>query len=219
MKGRTEHPTAGVSSFFHLKSGLFWPTLKAPTRVRGGDGSEQAIDRLGFSRAGSALRSRSERSVQVPRRERASDLHQCQTRHGGQELHLGELGSVRCPGSGPHARRAIFSRIGPCLGAQRKPPQDSRVGASERAATTLRCPAEARRAGRNSRRRRAELRSGAGAIEAIPGSGRPAHKEHRAASRRARPPQVRDRKSTRLNSSHLVISYAVFCLKKKKKKI
>src|SRR2546426_6632153 len=31
--------------------------------------------------------------------------------------------------------------------------------------------------------------------------------------------QVRDRKSTRLNSSHLVISYAVFCLKKKKKMI
>src|SRR2546426_2326159 len=29
---------------------------------------------------------------------------------------------------------------------------------------------------------------------------------------------TRDRKSTRLNSSHLVISYAVFCLKKKKKK-
>src|SRR5438132_11677040 len=28
-----------------------------------------------------------------------------------------------------------------------------------------------------------------------------------------------DRKSTRLNSSHTVISYAVFCLKKKKKKI
>src|SRR5256885_5182010 len=27
-----------------------------------------------------------------------------------------------------------------------------------------------------------------------------------------------DRKSTRLNSSHLVISYAVFCLKKKKQK-
>src|SRR5260221_7256553 len=32
------------------------------------------------------------------------------------------------------------------------------------------------------------------------------------------PPSVplRDRKSTRLNSSHTVISYAVFCLKKKK---
>src|SRR5256885_6098199 len=28
-----------------------------------------------------------------------------------------------------------------------------------------------------------------------------------------------DRKSTRLNSSHLVISYAVFCLKKKKNNI
>src|SRR2546426_8088218 len=30
--------------------------------------------------------------------------------------------------------------------------------------------------------------------------------------------KARDRKSTRLNSSHLVISYAVFCLKKKKRK-
>src|SRR3989454_8509769 len=30
-------------------------------------------------------------------------------------------------------------------------------------------------------------------------------------------PGIVDRKSTRLNSSHLVISYAVFCLKKKKK--
>src|SRR5439155_9961179 len=31
------------------------------------------------------------------------------------------------------------------------------------------------------------------------------------------PPSARDRKSTRLNSSHVAISYAVFCLKKKKK--
>src|SRR2546422_7109017 len=31
-------------------------------------------------------------------------------------------------------------------------------------------------------------------------------------------PHLRDRKSTRLNSSHGYISYAVFCLKKKKKK-
>src|SRR5439155_8221715 len=30
-------------------------------------------------------------------------------------------------------------------------------------------------------------------------------------------PWSRDRKSTRLNSSHVAISYAVFCLKKKKK--
>src|SRR5256885_8612937 len=34
---------------------------------------------------------------------------------------------------------------------------------------------------------------------------------------RARHGVAADRKSTRLNSSHLVISYAVFCLKKKKK--
>src|SRR5690242_9770827 len=34
---------------------------------------------------------------------------------------------------------------------------------------------------------------------------------------RSRPQQLRrDRKSTRLNSSHMSISYAVFCLKKKK---
>src|SRR2546426_9853892 len=35
---------------------------------------------------------------------------------------------------------------------------------------------------------------------------------------RVRSPAPQDRKSTRLNSSHLVISYAVFCLKKKKNK-
>src|SRR5438552_8243868 len=34
----------------------------------------------------------------------------------------------------------------------------------------------------------------------------------------ARDEPCRDRKSTRLNSSHQIISYAVFCLKKKKKK-
>src|SRR2546426_9056228 len=42
--------------------------------------------------------------------------------------------------------------------------------------------------------------------DAAPEHGRPQSPEHP------------DRKSTRLNSSHLVISYAVFCLKKKKKK-
>src|SRR5438034_8500677 len=36
--------------------------------------------------------------------------------------------------------------------------------------------------------------------------------------RRTKPRGDEDRKSTRLNSSHTVISYAVFCLKKKKKK-
>src|SRR5947199_5926004 len=37
-------------------------------------------------------------------------------------------------------------------------------------------------------------------------------------ARRAEGRGRRDRKSTRLNSSHLGISYAVFCLKKKKQK-
>src|SRR5438105_13884927 len=41
--------------------------------------------------------------------------------------------------------------------------------------------------------------------------------ERWAAHRRQRPHQTPDRKSTRLNSSHEWISYAVFCLKKKKK--
>src|SRR6266480_6730622 len=41
----------------------------------------------------------------------------------------------------------------------------------------------------------------------------------RCLSSRSRPSRRRpDRKSTRLNSSHMSISYAVFCLKKKKKK-
>src|SRR5215211_8507285 len=39
-----------------------------------------------------------------------------------------------------------------------------------------------------------------------------------AAPRAAGAPLDADRKSTRLNSSHTVISYAVFCLKKKNKK-
>src|SRR5690348_17449340 len=37
-------------------------------------------------------------------------------------------------------------------------------------------------------------------------------------TKRGREPYLEDRKSTRLNSSHPSISYAVFCLKKKKKK-
>src|SRR5256885_5054177 len=42
--------------------------------------------------------------------------------------------------------------------------------------------------------------------------------QHAAQAQGAADQRRRDRKSTRLNSSHLVISYAVFCLKKKKKK-
>src|SRR3989442_14566273 len=54
---------------------------------------------------------------------------------------------------------------------------------------------------------RACRRVGAGAPEAL----------GRAPTRARSPrPPTRDRKSTRLNSSHVRISYAVFCLKKKK---
>src|SRR5262245_65438961 len=47
-------------------------------------------------------------------------------------------------------------------------------------------------------------------------AGRPVQRRGCAGSDRQR--SRRDRKSTRLNSSHLGISYAVFCLKKKKTK-
>src|SRR5690242_20824496 len=51
------------------------------------------------------------------------------------------------------------------------------------------------------------------------GSRRPrAHRRGGPGRRRAPRPRSPDRKSTRLNSSHMSISYAVFCLKKKKKK-
>src|SRR5256885_2500720 len=74
--------------------------------------------------------------------------------------------------------------------------------------TLFRSPQSERRAER-SRRRRGRADDA--------GRERPAAPEHAAASERARPGgEARlDRKSTRLNSSHLVISYAVFCLKKK----
>src|SRR5438132_8325008 len=45
---------------------------------------------------------------------------------------------------------------------------------------------------------------------------RPARERWRGRPGRGTPSSPRDRKSTRLNSSHTVISYAVFCLKKKK---
>src|SRR5258708_19312077 len=47
----------------------------------------------------------------------------------------------------------------------------------------------------------------------FPGEGHGLKKEKTAPSS-----SVKDRKSTRLNSSHQIISYAVFCLKKKKNK-
>src|SRR2546422_4855568 len=49
------------------------------------------------------------------------------------------------------------------------------------------------------------------------GRGGAGQRRHAREVRRA-PPAERDRKSTRLNSSHGYISYAVFCLKKKKER-
>src|SRR2546429_6071941 len=51
-------------------------------------------------------------------------------------------------------------------------------------------------------------------VSAKAGPPRRRHFDHR--RRQRQPRQQRDRKSTRLNSSHGYISYAVFCLKKKK---
>src|SRR2546427_2533125 len=62
-------------------------------------------------------------------------------------------------------------------------------------------------------RRRPNLR---GLRSELPHASHPATEELRRMHRRIR--RRRDRKSTRLNSSHSQISYAVFCLKKKKKK-
>src|SRR5258708_19058199 len=61
------------------------------------------------------------------------------------------------------------------------------------------------------------------ALPIYPGNGaendrRNAVLHHDADLLRQRRAAYRDRKSTRLNSSHQIISYAVFCLKKKKKK-
>src|SRR5439155_26089021 len=56
-------------------------------------------------------------------------------------------------------------------------------------------------------------------LQATRWSSRAARRHHCSARRRFREtarPRSRDRKSTRLNSSHVAISYAVFCLKKKR---
>src|SRR3989449_3924214 len=63
----------------------------------------------------------------------------------------------------------------------------------------------------------ADRRDGGGRIEAPRGASA-VGTQHIAAPRPDPRQPERDRKSTRLNSSHGYISYAVFCLKKKKKK-
>src|SRR5947209_12672958 len=64
-------------------------------------------------------------------------------------------------------------------------------------------------------RSRLHARRATGPARARPGSR--AGAAPRAAARSTRSRERADRKSTRLNSSHANISYAVFCLKKKKK--
>src|SRR5207249_6276763 len=54
--------------------------------------------------------------------------------------------------------------------------------------------------------------------ESASDSRRPPRSESHRAIRLESNASAQDRKSTRLNSSHVSISYAVFCLKKKKKK-
>src|SRR5260221_7484979 len=66
----------------------------------------------------------------------------------------------------------------------------------------------------------AAVRAGAHALAAVrAGEHRPGDQLDGRDAGRGRAHQLgrQDRKSTRLNSSHTVISYAVFCLKKKKK--
>src|SRR2546430_12428420 len=60
-------------------------------------------------------------------------------------------------------------------------------------------------------------RAGGPGAAARPGRPAPDAGHAGAAQDRRQGPHVEDRKSTRLNSSHSQISYAVFCLKKKKK--
>src|SRR5690606_41238878 len=63
---------------------------------------------------------------------------------------------------------------------------------------------------------RPHQRPGAGGHHAAGHALRGAHRERGGGEQQRHEPQpVEDRKSTRLNSSHVKISYAVFCLKKK----
>src|SRR5690606_42056632 len=65
------------------------------------------------------------------------------------------------------------------------------------------------------RKRRGHLRAGGGLDRAAHGGGGPQHLAAGRLRNFASAGHSQDRKSTRLNSSHVKISYAVFCLKKK----
>src|SRR5438128_11266185 len=64
----------------------------------------------------------------------------------------------------------------------------------------------------------ADERRAAARLAPAPADDAARHPRHRRGRLPGRPRRCRDRKSTRLNSSHGSISYAVFCLKKKTKK-
>src|SRR5690606_41671395 len=65
-------------------------------------------------------------------------------------------------------------------------------------------------------RQEAGVVTGDDRIDEVGGGNRHGHAEHASAdSGKKKHQQFADRKSTRLNSSHVKISYAVFCLKKK----
>src|SRR2546430_5331207 len=71
-------------------------------------------------------------------------------------------------------------------------------------------------AGRGGTRRRGRSAGGGRVRAGRALRGRPRAEIRDGGDRRGAPGPDRDRKSTRLNSSHSQISYAVFCLKKKK---
>src|SRR5207302_4236400 len=125
----------------------------------------------------------------------------------------------------PPDRRVVAAAPGATERSGRAVRALSRVGraAAPAGGDTLRRPAEAPR----SRARPRDAAADSAARRAVGrtlAAGRPARLRQAAGGQRRRdrdrhgraerPP--RDRKSTRLNSSHVKISYAVFCLKKKK---
>src|SRR5215211_9397663 len=113
----------------------------------------------------------------------------------------------RSPAHGA-ARERTFVR--PVVGAGRRAP--ARRSAPRRREGDRGRSSSARSAGRRaSSPGRARSRAAGQAVREAQASSRPLLLRSRIAA------VPRDRKSTRLNSSHTVISYAVFCLKKKKK--
>src|SRR2546430_7568029 len=94
---------------------------------------------------------------------------------------------IRRPPRSPLFPSTTLSRSPPSLGLSRRPPQPV-------PARPARAPAD-----------RGAAQGGQGHAPAQPPLARPDQEAE----------DLRDRKSTRLNSSHSQISYAVFCLKKK----